>query len=316
MPEELVEDILKEVPDEVDSNVLLDLNRPEIELTKPEEVEPKPKLEEAKEPKESKEAEEPKEVTKIEDVKTIEELATKIGWRPNHNGKDYIDASTYILKSREIQETMKEHNDSLKGQLSEMQNSIEALKTHNEKVYKADVKRMQTEIEDLRRQKREAVELADVDKVDELDKQIDDLQKDLYEPQNNQQPAQNSVYAEWVKDNQWYLNEPEMATYAESVAEQYAGAPLDRLYKIVRNKVAEVFPEKFDVSKDSVAPITREKPIGPQSPVEASTNNGAKLSFSESNLTPGQITIMNQFVRQGIMTKEAYINDIQRMQEA
>jgi len=311
MPEELVEDILKDVPDEVDSNVLLDLNKPEIELTKSEEAEPKPKLGEAKEPEKS---EDLKEVAKIEDFKTIEELATQIGWRPNHNGKDYVDAATYILRSREIQETMKEHNDSLKGQLSDMQNSIEALKIHNEKVYRADVKRMQTEIEDLRKQKREAVELADVDKVDELDKQIDDLQKDLYEPRSEKQPVQNPVYAEWIKDNQWYLNDPEMATYAESVAEQYVGAPLDRLYKIVRNKVAEVFPEKFDVPK--VAPSKMEKPIGPQSPVEASTNNGAKSSFTEADLTPSQVAIMNQFVKQEIMTKDQYINDIQRMQEA
>jgi hypothetical protein len=305
MPEELVEDILNEIPSEdIPTDVLPDLNE-----TDPIMVD-KPLVEESKKvvPK----LEEPKEVVEPEADKTVEELATKIGWQPNHTGKDYIDAATYILKSREIQETMKEHNDNLKGQLSDMQNSIESLKVHNEKVYKADVKRMQTEIEDLQKQKREAVELADVDKVDELDKQIDGLQKDLSEPQNNSQPTQNSVYADWIKDNQWYLNEPEMSTYAETVAEQYAGAPLDRLYKLVRNKVAEVFPEKFDSPK--VAKV--EKPIGPQSPVEASTNNGAKSTFGEADLTPGQLSIMNQFVRQEIMTKDQYINDVKRMQEA
>ena len=304
MPEELVEDILNEIPSEdIPTDVLPDLNE-----TDPIMVD-KPLVEESKKvvPK----LEEPKEVAEAKADKTVEELATKIGWQPNHTGKDYIDAATYILKSREIQETMKEHNDNLKGQLSDMQNSIESLKVHNEKVYKADVKRMQTEIEDLQKQKREAVELADVDKVDELDKQIDGLQKDLSEPQPEKQATQNPIYVDWVKDNQWYLNEPEMSTYAETVAEQYAGAPLDRLYKIVRNKVAEVFPEKFDPPKVAVM-----KPIGPQSPVEASTNNGAKSTFGEADLTPGQISNMNQFARLGIMPKDQYINEIRRMQEA
>ena len=307
MPEELVEDILNEIPSEdIPTDVLPDLHETDPTLVD------KPLVEEPKEA--AKPESEPKAEPKAETDKTIEELATKIGWQPNHTGKDYIDAASYILKSREIQETMKEHNDNLKDQLSDMQNSIESLKTHNEKVYRADVKRMQTEIEDLQKQKREAVELADVDKVDELDKQIDGLQKDLSEPQNNQQPIQNPIYVEWVKDNQWYLNESEMATYAEIVAEQYAGAPLDRLYKIVRNKVAEVFPEKFDPSKVAPPKVAVMKPIGPQSPVEASTNNGAKSTFGEADLTPGQVNIMNQFVRQEIMTKEAYINDVKRMQ--
>jgi hypothetical protein len=304
MSEELVEDILNEIPSEdIPTDVLSDLNEAEPTLVEePKEVAPK--------------LEKPKEVAEPKADKTIEELATKIGWQPNHKGKDYINAATYILKSREIQETMKEHNDNLKGQLSDMQNSIESLKTHNEKVYRADVKRMQTEIEDLQKQKREAVELADVDKVDELDKQIDGLQKDLSEPQNNQQPTQNPIYVDWVKDNQWYLDEPEMATYAETVAEQYAGAPLDRLYKIVRNKVAEVFPEKFDPSKVDSPKVAVEKPIGPQSPVEASTNNGVKSTFGEADLTPSQVSTMNQFVQREIMTKDQYINDIKRMQEA
>lgn len=308
MPEELVEDILNEVPNEdIPTDVLPDLSEADqIMADKPSVEKPK---EDVPKPEESKEAAKPE----SESDKTIEELATKIGWRPNHNGEGYVDAATYILKSREIQETMKEHNDNLKGQLSDMQSSIEALKTHNEKVYKADVKRMQSEIEDLRKQKREAVELADVDKVDELDKQIDGLQKDLFEPQSDRQPTQNPVYANWVKDNQWYLNEPEMATYAETVAEQYAGAPLDRLYNIIRNKVAEVFPEKFEAPK--IDPLKVAKPIGPQSPVEASTNNGAKSTFGEADLTSGQVSNMNQFVRLGIMTKEAYINDIKRMQK-
>jgi len=108
---------------------------------------------------------------------TIEDLAAQIGWNANYAGENTVDAATYILKSREIQDTMKENNKDLKTQLSSVQGSIDALKDHNERVYKTDVKRMQSEIETLKKQKRDAVELADVKKVDEIDQQIDDLQK-------------------------------------------------------------------------------------------------------------------------------------------
>ena len=45
---------------------------------------------------------------------TIEDLATQLGWNPNFQGEGAIDASTYILRSKDIQESMKNHNKDLK----------------------------------------------------------------------------------------------------------------------------------------------------------------------------------------------------------
>jgi hypothetical protein len=203
-----------------------------------------------------------------------------------------------------------------------MQGSIDALKDHNERVYQADVRRMEAEIASLQKEKRAAVELADVAKVDELDKQIDSLQEDINKPAPKSPEPTNPIYENWVKDNQWYLTEPEMAIYAENVAQQYQGAPLDRIYSIVRQKVAEVFPEKFEApapaasTKEAAPTPATKKPIGPASPVEAPTNKGPAPTFTKANLTPSQTAIMNQFVKTGVMTEEQYIKDIAKMQEA
>ena len=251
---------------------------------------------------------------------TIEELAIQIGWNPNYKGENSIDAATYILKSREIQDTMRDQNTGLKTQLTNMQDSIESLKEHNERVYKATVRKMQSEIEALKNEKRAAVELADVDKVDAIDKQIDALEKGLNKSESNTKstapaPA-NPVYTEWVKDNQWYLTDADMAAYAESVAQQYQGAPLDRLYSIVRQKVAEVFPEKFETATNNASTTQSQlkKPVGPSSPVESAINNATTTTFTKANLTPAQISIMNQFTKTGVMTEEQYIKDIAKMQ--
>jgi len=248
---------------------------------------------------------------------SVEELASQLGWRADHTGEDAVDAVTYILRSKDIQKSMSKHNKDLKENLSTVQASINALKEHNERVYQADVKKLQGEIATLKKERKSAIELADVNKVEELDEQIAERQKDIDTPKIDAvaKPSAanaNPVFDEWVKSNDWYLKDDEMAKFADTVAQQYVGAPLDRIYKIVRSKVQEVFPDKFESDKTVVKP----KPIGPTSPVDKGTNNkGNSSSFTKSDLSPEQINIMNQFVHGGIMTEEAYINDIAKMQE-
>ena len=305
MTEEFIEDIIAEKPVETPTETPIETPK-ETPVEVKEEV--TPKKEEPAKPAE----------TPASEV-TIEDLATQIGWNPNYKGPDAIDAATYILKSREIQDTMKDHNVDLKNQLHNLQGSVDALKEHNERVYRADVKRMQAEIETLKAQKLKAVELADVDQVNKIDQKIDAIKEDLTTPVPKPKETSNPIYDAWVKDNQWYLTDPEMANYAETVAEQYKGAPLERVYSLIRQKVAEVFPDKFEPTPAPAKPAAvpeqkKEKPVGPTNPVESVKNINGK-TFTKADLTPEQNTIMNQFISQGIMTEEQYIADIAKMQE-
>jgi len=254
------------------------------------------------------------------DLPDVKELATQLGWREDHTGDDAVDAVTYILRSKDIQKSMSQHNKDLKEQLQALNGSVSALKTHNDNVYKAELKKLEGEITALKKERRDAIELADVDKVEELDKQIDEKQKDIDKPivTDKQVSSQNAnpVYDSWIKDNAWYLEDDDMAKFADTVAGQYIGAPLDRVYAIVRTKVQEVFPEKFATAKIEVdKPTVQVKnPVGPKSPVEGSSAKGSTVAFTKADLTAEQVQIMNQFVRGGIMTEEAYINDIAKMQ--
>jgi len=251
---------------------------------------------------------------------SVEELASQLGWRADHVGEDAVDAVTYILRSKDIQKAMSKHNKDLKENLSAVQASVNALKEHNEKVYQTEVKKLTAEIETLKKERKSAIELADVDKVEELDAQIEAKKNDLAAPKINDSSksgtVENPVYDEWITDNQWYLEDNEMAQFADSVAQNYVGAPLPRIYALVRQKVQEVFPEKFASNKPGTVANVVTKPIGPVSPVDKGSNNkGASTSFSKADLTPDQVSIMNQFVRGGIMSEEQYIKDIASMQE-
>lgn len=257
------------------------------------------------------------------DLPEVEALATKLGWNKEHTGTERVDAATYILRSKDIQQTMKEHNKDLKNQLTGLQGSVEALKDHNERVYQAELRKLKSELAVLKQEKRDAIELADVDKVEALDKQIDDVKSTIEIP-DKKSTVVNPAYDDWVKDNQWYLTDNEMATYADAVAEQYAGAPPERVFAIVRQKVKEVFPDKFEQKKASDdksvkladKSVENKKVVGPKSPVEKGSRGSEGDNFSKSDLSPEQLTIMNQFVKGGIMTEDQYIADIAKMQGA
>lgn len=255
-----------------------------------------------------------------EEKLSVESLATQLGWNPNYQGDGAVDAATYILRSKDIQESMKTHNKDLKKQLNTLLGSVEALKEHNERVYKADVKRMEAEISALKKQRKEAIELADVAKVEEIEEQISGIQNDLSVVKKGDvtPPAgTNPIYDEWVAENKWYLENDEMAQYADTVAKEYEGAPAARLFKLVTKKVKEVFPEAFEVTPQVKEPIGGKKPIGPKSPVEGGNNSAKGASnFTKADLSPDQLQIMRQFVQGGIMTEQQYINDIAKMQEA
>lgn len=258
---------------------------------------------------------------------SIESLATKLGWSAEHQGDSYVDAATYILRSKDIQSSMKDHNRELKNQLTVMKDSIDALQVHNEKVYKAEVLRLENELAALTQKKRAAIEVGDVDEVENLDKQINSMQKTISEPVTTPKQSSNPVYDDWVKDNNWYVTDPDMAAYADQVAQQYVGAPADRIYKAVRNRVAELWPEKFAEPKPSdetkstpladvtqAAPKKAAKPIVPPNPVEGGHSQPTAATFTKADLTPSQQSMMNQFSKLGIMTEAQYIADIAKLQ--
>jgi hypothetical protein len=253
----------------------------------PKEGEPEKKTEPVKEP-------EPTE---------IETLATEMGWRPDGQGKDgeSVDAETYIRKGRNIQDTMRGHIKDQKQQLSDLGHSIEDLKLHNKQVYKAEVTKLKTELTTLKKEKKAAVADGDVEKVDELDEKIDGVKEAMEEPEleNKSASTENPEFNEWAKTNTWYRDDPEMAAYADTVADKHTGAPFKRVAALVTKQVKEMFPEKFSEPKKPAA-----------SPVEGATKKTTTTKFTIADLTENQKSTMKQFVRQGIMTEKQYVRDI------
>lgn len=244
---------------------------------------------------------------------SVEELAGEIGWRPDGE----LSAKDYILKSRDIQDTMRTHIQDQKKQVTELSSSVAELKTHNEKVYKAEVSKLEAEIVDLKKEKREAIEDGDADRVDKLDEQIDGIKEVIATPQAETKSAvdEDPVLTQWLGENSWYDTNPEMAQYANAVAAENPGAPYERVLALASRKVKEMFPDQFEGGGRAPAPgAPAPRAKTPASPVEGAGKRAAAATFTKADLSQDQLNIMSQFVRQDIMTEEQYIADIAKTQ--
>lgn len=255
-------------------------------------VEPEPK----KEPDEKVEPNEDK----------VEALAKEMGWQPKDNfkGEEYVDAAEYIRKGQDIQDGMRKSLKDQKKQLSDMSSSISELKQHNERVYKAEVSQLKKELSDLAKQKKTAIEDGDVDKVGELDEQMDTVKESMEPPEKPEKAETTPEFEDWVGENDWYLKDAEMAAYADTLSDQYKGAPFSRMSALVTKQVKEMFPDKFSQKKSERTPISR---------VEGGDRKPPSIKFTKSDLTDSQKSIMSQFVRQGIMSEKQYIEDIAKV---
>lgn len=251
------------------------------------------------------EVEEQSEETKQSESE-IERIAVGMGWQKNYKGDPdkFVDAETYIRRTHDV-------NSSLRKQLKEIGNVVNELKSHNERVYKAEVRRLEGEIATLKAERRTAIENGDVDRVDELDKKIDESKAAVDEGRVAIQtaPTNNPVWDEWLEENGWYNSDKEMKRYADNMANEYDGLPFPKILKLVKKDVMAEFPDKF-------ATKTASKKATPGATVEgAAKRTASKTSASDVKLTDAQKKAMKDFEALGVMTRDEYIADLKKMGE-
>ena len=265
-------------------------------------------------------AEETPEEESEEQEASVADLATEMGWKPQDDFQghedDYVDASTYIRRSKDIQDSMRQHLKENKRTMTSMQRGFEDLKSHNEMVYKADLKKKEKEIEVLQKQRVEAIEEGDVNQVDKLEVEMSELM-DVTAPRRSEapqpDPEQFTAFSKWQEDNPWYgvkgvtEGNSELTNYANYLSElpEYNGLSYERKLMKVTEKVREMHPEHF-----------KGKSNGPKvSAVEAPRPSGNKVRYTARDLNDDQRNVMRNFVKRGLMTEKEYINDLTKIGE-
>lgn len=238
----------------------------------------------------------------------IEQKALEQGWVPeedfNGEPEKWVDAGEFLRRG-ELFKKIDQQNKKIRQQ----DDLLQDLKKHYESVKETEFKRA---LEELRKEKKEALLEGDPDAVLEVDEKIESLREkrreELIEEQTKAAQAQTGenhpVFVAWKEKNPWYGSSLAMKGWADGLGAELAadGKTPAQVLEIISQKVKEEFPNKFRNPN-------RDKPDGASAPGSA---RGGSKSQEKLELTEIEQQIMNKFVRSGVMTKEQYIADLRK----
>jgi gas vesicle protein len=238
----------------------------------------------------------------------LELRARDMGWVPledfGGNEDDFIDAGEFVRRKPlfdKIENTGK--------QLKNVSKSLEYLKEHYQKVKETEYNRA---LADMKAQLKEAQregnhELADDirDAQERVTKERDDFLEEV-EAIQVQEPTVDPAFEAWVGKNKWYANTESMRLYADTVGVRLhkGGMAKNEILVEVEKAVKKEFPEKFRNPNRDSAPSVE----GSSSRPANKKSNPLDTSFMNEQ----DIRVMNQLVRDKVLTKEEYIADMKQ----
>lgn len=235
-----------------------------------------------------------------------EQEAMNMGWRPEGvEGKRNLTAEEFLDRQKLYDEI--KH---LKKNSKEMQKAFEALRQHHQRVRESERKKV---VEELKLQKRLALETDDYDRVMELDDKISEAKSapDVDDLPVVQQPATNEAFESWVSENRWYHTDKELRTKADIVGTIYykenPDAELADVYKYVADTMKKDFPEKFGGTPKPQRKPTTAAVDSSARRTSAPTKGNSK--FAAKDLPEDARTIMRTLVRTGAVTEEQYLKE-------
>lgn len=217
-----------------------------------------------------------------------EQEAMEHGWRPEGvEGKLNLSAEEFMDRQKLYDEIR-----NIKKENRKLHDGMEALTQFNKTV---EEKTRQRTVEELKAQKKLALENENYDAVVQIDEAIADAKVVPTEDKN-------VAFEQWIDNNEWYHDEPDMKAYADMVGtgyyQQNPSKSVSEVYDYVATEVKARFPDKFENSN-------RTRP----NPVEGAVKGrkAPKSKYSAKDLPEDDRRIMETIVRAGGITKEEYL---------
>ena len=245
--------------------------------------------------------------------------AVETGWRPEEEFKGdktkWRPADEWVKRGRDFIPFIKVQNKSLKNELSNLKQTIEAQKKTTEKLVKMSTlvgeQAYERAKKELTEKQMAAVREGDVDAFTAIEKEKEDLKRP--DPiVEEEQPVESTLFSNWHKNNSWYRKagtsegDEDLTMYADSFSYNYrAKNPNitdEELFQKTSEKVKEVFAYKFNNQQ-------RQTP----SPVDSGGVGGAQQDTNAktfANLPSDAKAQCNAFIKDGtIKSKEQYVKD-------
>ena len=240
----------------------------------------------------------------------MELRAMDMGWRPKEEFQgdedDFIEAKEFVRR-----QPLFEKIETQSKQIKAVSKALEALKTHYTRVEQAAVEKAITQMKSARK---EALTDGDGDRFELLDDEIKKAETSLATIERVQkEPLVEEVvdHPEWKafnSRNPWYSTTAYMRKYADDVGTELAqkGMSPTEVLREVEKAVRKEFPSKF---------VNPNKEHAPEVGGSRGNPNPKKLGGDESKLSDSQRKIMNDLVRQKVLTKEEYLADLKSIGE-
>lgn len=236
------------------------------------------------------------------------------------NENDWVDAETFVKRGREILPIVRKNNEKLLKELKEAKAIAEEARAtakefqkFQKEQYERKAKDLEAQLAQLKQAKREAISSGDGDRVIELDDASDSIREELNQTREAAKaeppapPAQenkpDATLQAWLDKNEWFGNDVRTTGIANGLGEALrrenpglqGQAFLDRLDE----ELATVLPDKFGKKK-----VANPMDVG------SGTTGGrpAKSKRSYDSLPADAKAACDRFVKQGLMTKEQYID--------
>ncbi len=221
-------------------------------------------------------------------------------WRP---AKEFVDRGE-LYKSIH----------STKRELKQTQASLAALQKHHAYVFE---KAQKQALDELKREKRIAIQNEDFQKLNEIEENIEELteqqqaEKEAFvkEQAIPQTQGVHPDFAAWQETNSWYIKDEELREYADFKGIKYTqknpGIDPKLVLEYVAKEVRKQFPEKFGQRKaapNAVLSVNK-------------TNSTSRKVQADDDLTETELDIEKELVSSGVMTSKQYRAELKKVKD-
>jgi hypothetical protein len=250
------------------------------------------------------------------------------GWVPKDkfrgDEKDWVDAGTFVKRGREILPILRKNNENLlrelnhtKASMNELRQATEEFKKFQKESYERKASDLEGQIVALKSARSQAISDGDGTKVTAVDDMIDGLKDDLKAAKDSAKEAAvvtrntgtvavDPALQTWLSGNEWFGKDARLTAQTNALGEVLRRENPGLTGKAFLDKLDEVLleelPQKFSGKEKRTPNYGAESGSG-----RGRSAGGPAKSYQ--NLPSEAKAACDRFVKQKIMTKEAYVAD-------
>jgi hypothetical protein len=234
---------------------------------------------------------------------------------------DWVDAETFVRRGKEIMPILRKNNEKLLKELSEAKKAAEEarqaareFREFQKEQFERKAKDLETQLEQLKIAKRDAINEGSGDRVLAIDDAMDELKEQRTQAKEDLKAAElkakevpqvtaDPILNEWMDKNEWFGKDAKLTGIANGLGVE--------LRKENPGLVGKAFLEKLDAELAEMIPSKFGKKTA-FNPMEGTPNGTARPAASSgkksyNSLPPDAKAACDKFVKQGLMTKEQYV---------